>query len=132
MNCQEVLGLLPLHAYDDLSAEDKSAVEAHLAECPDCRKESAAFAAIRAGLDTVPVATRSADVASVYRAEAVRLRRRARRWRFAAILTAVAVVVVLALRLEVRVDQRQMSIHWGVPEAAPIAEVPGQIVDQPA
>jgi hypothetical protein len=131
MNCQEVRGLLPLHAYGDLAGEGKLNVEAHLAQCSDCRREIAAFEAIRAGLDAIPVATRGADIANVYRAEALRLRRRARRWRLAAALTAVAVVVLLAPRLEVRVDQRQLSIRWSAPEAAPIAEAPARNVDQP-
>jgi hypothetical protein len=131
MNCQQVHELLPLHAYGDLSGEEKSGVEAHLAECPGCRNELTAFATIRAQLDATQVAMTGVDLAHVYRAESVRFRRRARRWRLAAAAAAVAVVIVFAIRLDVRIDRRQMTIRWGAWESLPIAETAARSVIQP-
>ena len=43
MNCKKVQRWLPLMAGSDLSASKAQAVQAHLAECPECQREYDAF-----------------------------------------------------------------------------------------
>jgi hypothetical protein len=132
MNCQQVRGLLPLHAYGDLRSDEKSVVDAHLRDCPECRAELAALASIRSALDAIPAGSVNVNLMQIYRNEADRLRRRARRWRYAAAATAVAVVVVLMVRLDVRLDGRQITIRWGAaPQHEPVEMAVNQITTPP-
>src|SRR5262245_17857853 len=122
MKCHEIHELLPLHLYGDLSDAERAAVEAHLAECPACRAELTALSAVRKELDTPPPALRGVEVASIYRAESERLRRRSRRWRAAAAIAAITAMALLALRLEVRAERGQLVVRWG--EREPVAAAP--------
>src|SRR5262245_17406350 len=126
MKCHEIHELLPLHLYGDLELNERSAVEEHLSACPGCQAELAALGGVRRALDVAPAEFCHVDVASIYRAESDRLRRRSRRWRAAAVLTSIAAVLFLALRVEVRADGRQIIVRWGNPEptatAPPVVE----------
>jgi anti-sigma factor RsiW len=124
MNCHEVIDLLPLLLYGDLGAAERAAVEAHLASCGECRAELAALAAVRQELDSPIPELHAVDVASIYRSESERLRRRSRRWRAVAVVAAAA-VLFLALRVEVRADRGQLVVRWGTPE--PVAVAPAVV-----
>src|SRR5262245_39564302 len=99
MNCQQVRELLPLHLCGDVAAEERSAINAHVAQCSACAADLSALALVRRGLDAAPGATTTADVGRIFRAEADRLRHRSRRWRAAAAVAIAASVLTLALRL---------------------------------
>jgi hypothetical protein len=122
MNCAQVRELLPLHLYGDETAEERSAIDAHIAQCPACAAELSALAMVRRGLDSGPGIAPSADIGRLFRAEADRLRRRSRRWRATAALAIAATVLVLALRLDIRVGGGQLTVRWGTAE--PIREAP--------
>src|SRR5438874_2201691 len=126
MNCQQICDRLPLHVYGDVTAEERSAIEAHVKQCPACAAELSALLAVRRGLDAVPATKSNVDVARLFRAENDRLRQRSQRWRVATLAAIAATALVLALRLEVRVGAGQMTVRWGEPEALP-APVPAPV-----
>jgi hypothetical protein len=126
MTCVEYRDLLPLHLYGDLSDTDRVAVAAHLSECSLCRTELDALTRTRAALDAAPVPATAVDLNRIYRFDAERQRRAARRWRVAALVGLAAAVLVLAMRLDIRADARQLTVRWGTPE--PVPAPPEQIV----
>lgn len=125
MNCTDARARLPALLYGDLSADEASQVQAHLARCPSCQKESAALAQVGRLLDAVPAPAVAVDLPQLYREAAERRQRRLRRWRRVAVasLAAAAVVLVVFLsRVEVRLDAHQLVLRWGAAPAPP--EVP--------
>lgn len=56
MSCKHIEEQLPLYFYDELSAEERAGVEAHLAACARCAEVAAEFGRLRAALDERPVA----------------------------------------------------------------------------
>jgi anti-sigma factor RsiW len=128
MICADCRELLPLHLYGDLSDADRTAVAAHLSDCGACRAELGALAATRAALDAAPVPETAVDLNRIYRFDAERQRRTARRWRVAALVGLAASLLVLALRIDIRADARQLTVRWGTPEPMPVAPEPTVIV----
>jgi hypothetical protein len=126
MICADCRDLLPLHLYGDLSDADRAAVAAHVASCGACRAELDALAATRAALDAMPAPAVAVDLNRIYRFEAERQQRAARRWRVAALVGIAAAVLVLAMRLDIRADARQLTVRWGRPE--PVPAPPEQVV----
>ncbi len=122
MKCDEIRELLPLHAYGELSDAQLRIVDAHLADCSVCRTEATAFRKIRETLNAAAPEPVRTDLEKVYRAEASKRRNKERRWQFAATLLAAAILVVLAIRLDVRINQRQMIIRWGVVEPEAVVQ----------
>ncbi|MFL5342473.1 MAG: anti-sigma factor family protein [Gemmataceae bacterium] len=112
MNCHDVCDRLPLHLYGDLPADEAGAVAGHLAQCAACRRELAALALVRDGLNAAPLPA-SVSVEPVYAAEARRQRRSARRWRLAALAGIAAAIALLLPRLDFRADDRQLTVRWG-------------------
>lgn len=55
MNCKHAEEKLPLYFYDELTADERAEVEAHLAECARCSEVAAEFGRLRAALDERPV-----------------------------------------------------------------------------
>lgn len=127
MICDEIRPLLPLHVYDDLTADTAGIVERHLAECAPCQSEHAALLQTRRALDLGPAVAVRIDPLELIRAETQRVLRRTRMWRRAAVtLSAVAagLLLVLALRVQVRAGDGQFAITWGnVPAAPPVPVV---------
>src|SRR5262249_29868594 len=107
----------------DLDSADRAAVDAHLAGCNRCRAELAALSRTRTALDCSPTSATAVDANQIYRVEAERQRRAARRWQVAALVALAAAVLVLVSRLDVRVDGRQLTVRWGAIEQ-PVAPQP--------
>ncbi len=128
MNCPDVRACLPLLAYGDLGPAEAARVEEHLAKCPECRREWAALGAVRRLLGAAPASAVSVDVAAVYRRTAERQARAARRWRRVACAAcaglAAAIALTVGLRLEVRVEEQQVVLRWGIPTAPPAPPAP--------
>jgi hypothetical protein len=122
MKCTEVRAALPLLMYGEASAEDRAALNGHLADCPDCRREQQALEGVRRLLDSVPVPQVEVDLSKLYQTQAARQAQRLRRWRRMALVAgAVAALLLLALglRLEVRLESGQMVVRWGNPSPLP-------------
>jgi hypothetical protein len=115
MNCTDVRAALPLLMYGEPSGDD-AAVRAHLANCPECRRELAALQGVRRLLDDAPVPHVAVNLPQLHRSLAERQLRRERGWRRVALaLGAVAAVLLLVvgLRLEVRWEVNQLTLRWG-------------------
>ena len=54
MHCRKVLELLPKFIENDFSEEERSAVEAHLRECEECRLEFEAMGRLVETLESLP------------------------------------------------------------------------------
>ncbi len=135
MNCTEVRARLPLLLYGDLEAVQAEAVEHHLAACPACRGEYAAFRHLRRDLDRAPVPAVQVDLGRIYQTAAARQARRLRHWRAAAVLLAglaAAAAVLLVLKVEVRVDATQLVVRWAAPPATPAPAPAPQPIAAPA
>jgi predicted anti-sigma-YlaC factor YlaD len=136
MNCADVRARLPALLYGDLSADEAGRVRDHLAGCPSCREEQAAFAGVRRLLGAVPAPAGTVDLPRLYRDAAEQHRRRLRRWRriaLASLAAAAAVVLaVLLSRLEVRLDGNQLVLRWGAaPPESPVPAPPPQPREPP-
>lgn len=55
MNCKQADEKLSLYLYEELSADERAAVEAHLASCPACAQSAAELARLRAVLEERPL-----------------------------------------------------------------------------
>jgi hypothetical protein len=123
MNCPQARDLLLGLLYGDLTPDDASAVEAHVAGCVDCQREREALHSVRLALDAVPPASGAVDLPRLYRAAAQAQERRLRRWRRAAVVlgaVAAAVVLIAVLpALEFRCDAHQFVVRWGTPPPLP-------------
>jgi hypothetical protein len=128
MNCPEVHACLPALAYGDLGPAEAARAEEHLAKCPECRREWVGLCAVRRLLGAAAAPAVSVDVAAVYRQAAERQARAARRWRriacAACVGLAAAVALAVGLRLEVRVEEQQVVLRWGIPPALPAPPAP--------
>ncbi len=123
MNCPEVRAALSEFIYGGLAVEMNSEIQRHLAGCPDCRHEDAAFRRVRGLLTAAPDVR--VDAAAVYRRAAELQARRLRRWRRVAVAACAAAVLLAALfglsRLEIHVGASEMVVRWGAAPAAPVA-----------
>jgi hypothetical protein len=129
MNCTEIRNLLPLFASDDLAAEQKNTIAAHVAACAACTAELADLRGVLGLLDATPAPEVRVDVAAVYRRAAQQQVRRLRRWRrlaaASAAVAAAALVLFLLRGLEFRWEAHQFTLRWGnPPPAAQVANVP--------
>ena len=127
MNCETARNLLPLFVYDDLEADEALAVARHLAGCPECQSQHAAFAQARTALDTMPTPKVALDSEKLWQSENARQTLRIRRWRRATMtLAAVAAVLllVLALRIEVRAGNGQLTLAWRAPSQRMMDPIP--------
>ncbi|MCI0402096.1 MAG: HEAT repeat domain-containing protein [Acidobacteria bacterium] len=55
MKCKHIEEKLPLYFYEELVADERAEVEAHLAECAHCAEVAAEFGRLRAALDERPI-----------------------------------------------------------------------------
>ncbi len=62
MNCKQVDEKLSLYLYDELSAEERAGMEAHLAGCATCREEAAELERLRLVLDERPLRQPAPDL----------------------------------------------------------------------
>jgi hypothetical protein len=131
MKCTEIRSLLAEYASGGLSPDQSSTIEAHLAGCPSCRQEAEALHRICRLLSATPAPEVRVDVPALYREAEHRERRRARRWRRAAVVLGLAALVLVVLgavlRLEVRIDRDQFVLRWGTP---PALEKPGDLPER--
>jgi Putative zinc-finger len=132
VKCQEIRDLLPLAAYDDLAGAERAAVDSHLAQCPACRQELAAFEQMRQMLNESPAPRASIVLPAADGSEVIRQRRSIWRWRVAALIGLAAAVAFAAVRLELRFDNQQMVVRWGrfEPAPAPVETIPAPIIVQ--
>jgi hypothetical protein len=131
MTCADCRDLLPLHLYGDSSDADRRLADAHLSGCAACRAELAALARTRGALDAAPVPPVAVDLNRIFRSEAERQRRAARRWRAAALVGIAAAALVVVLRLDIRADARQVTVRWGSPAPVePPPRVPPAVIVQ--
>ena len=129
MNCTELRQRLPELLYGELTPEEVSTVEQHVADCAECRAEYQALHRLCQRLDAVPAPKVQVDVPRLFRQAADVQEQRARRWRRLTLTAgglAAAVFLILILRLEVRVDDHQVVLTWNSvaassPGAAPVA-----------
>ena len=117
MKCDEIAELLPAYQDGELTLEERRTVEAHLAECPECRRTMKDLGTVTLALGELPEITVSNDFA-----EAVLRRARATRTRPLFTLRrvvsyAAAAVVVIGLGLWIA----------GIPERG----TPDQLADLP-
>jgi len=128
MQCHDARPLLPLHAYGDLSVAETEALEQHLAQCPSCRSELAAFRKLRQELSSLPAPAGAVDLPGIYQDRLARARRRSRFWQLAGGLAVVACALLLLMHLEVRVNAQQLVVRWGQPEPVIQERVIPQVV----
>jgi len=122
MQCSDAHPLLALHAYGDLAESERANLETHLALCPACRQELSGFQKLRQQLDALPVPSGAIEVGQLYRRQALRRQRQARRWQLVAFGAIVATVLALLARLEVHAGGQQIVIRWGKPDSAAAIE----------
>jgi hypothetical protein len=118
MKCTDVRAALPLLIYGEPSADEKAALNAHLAGCAACRRERLALEGVRRLLDSAPVPPVEVDLPRLYQTQAARQAQRLRRWRRAALIAgtvAALLLLVVGLRLEVHLESGQMVVRWGEP-----------------
>src|SRR5437879_3391242 len=124
MNCSQMRAHLPALLYGDVSAEEKTHLEKHVAECQPCRAEFLALQGVRRLLGTAAPSSAHVDLLRLYRLSAGQTARRLRRWQWAAALAAGAAAVVamaaFGLRFELRLQSHQFVLRWG---AVPPADV---------
>ncbi|MBN1190799.1 MAG: zf-HC2 domain-containing protein [Dehalococcoidales bacterium] len=104
MNCRDMEDLLSAFINNELSAGERSAVEAHLEECVVCRKKLESYRAVRSSLETLRTVPAAPDireaVMSGIRSAGVPAKP-ARGWR-RRVLAAVPIMAVLAALLIIR------------------------------
>jgi hypothetical protein len=125
VNCHEARPLLAEFVYDGCTPDDRTQVDAHLADCVECRREADALRVVRQRLDQTSAPVARVNVAAVYRAAADANARRLRRWRRFALVAGIAAAILLVVllgRLEFHVDQHQLTICWNAPPT--VAPVP--------
>ena len=66
--CEELQFDLPLYFDGSLNADERSAVDAHLPECPLCRQKLSEFEELSVGLRSIPRYEAPADLVSAIRA----------------------------------------------------------------
>lgn len=113
MKCQEIVELLPLHVYGDVTGDEQAQIVAHLEQCAACRTEAEAYSTARRQLTQASPSTAAVDLAAIYRDENRRHLRRARWWqRLTWAAVAVAAAVLLS-RCEIDVREQSLSVRWG-------------------
>jgi hypothetical protein len=132
MNCMTAREHLPLLLYGDLQPPEAAALEAHLARCEACAAERAALAHVRQALTTVPPPGQvEVDVRRLYAELQQAAERRARRWKWAAVLVAASlaglVFFTLVARLELRVEPDQLVLRWGQPSLPEQPQAPAPV-----
>jgi anti-sigma factor RsiW len=124
MNCAQVREALPGLLYGHLEGGTAAAVENHLAQCPDCRRERAALQSVRSALDRLPPSVATVDLSQIYREAAERAARQTTRWRRTAVVFAAAAAILVAVtvagRVQVRLDAHHLSVRWGPAETVVI------------
>lgn len=67
--CSEIAPLLVFYACDEVSAEERVAIDAHLVTCADCREQLAEERAFQEAVGAMPQAADNMDIASVLLAQ---------------------------------------------------------------
>jgi hypothetical protein len=127
MNCSDVHQRLPNFLYGDADPQEASAIQEHLKDCQDCRKDQLNLQRLRLALDAVPAPAVTVDLQQVYQSASLRQARKLRRWRQAACaLCALAALLLVAvfLRFEIRVEGHQLSVRWGAVPEVPQSSAP--------
>jgi hypothetical protein len=124
MRCEDARPLLPLHAYGDLAASERAALEEHLAQCGDCRRELVEFQNLRDQLNAPPSPESHVNVGRIYLLQTLRRQRQTRRWQFVALSAIAAAAVVMLTRLDIQANAGQLVIRRGKPEPVAVVEKP--------
>jgi hypothetical protein len=114
MTCQSK-DLLLAYLYDDTTQDERQAVEAHLADCAECRAEAEDLTGVRAALTAWDAPTLSTHLRVV--AEKPRTQSPRRWWTVPAFAAAAVLVLAAAAglaRLEVRYDANGFAVQTGV------------------
>src|SRR5271157_6580491 len=67
--CAEIAPLLVFYVCDEVSSQERAAIDAHLAACEDCRVQLAEESAFQEAVGAIPQAAESLDSASVLLAQ---------------------------------------------------------------
>jgi len=124
MTCEEARDRLPLALTGDLAPNEAEALNAHLAECPDCQRKRVALEAVRRALDDAPSPEVIVDVPRIYAAAGERQQRALRRWRraaFAGMAVAAGLLFFLLSRLDFEIGNGQFVVRWG-PRPMPVVK----------
>ena len=119
MTCDQVRPLLPLAAYGDAPE-----VAGHLAGCPNCRAEAAAFARTRSAINALPVPEVVISPATVLAEAAASTSQCAcggGSIRLGSAALAAGVLVVLVIRPTVRVGDGAYVVRWADPPPVEVA-----------
>jgi hypothetical protein len=127
MQCENARPLLPLHVYGDLADPERTAVEAHLTQCPACQSELAEFQKLREQLNSLPAQGMHVDMGRIYSLQTRRRQKQSRRWQLVALAAIAAAVLVLLTRLEIHANAGQLVIRWGKPEPVVAIEKPAAV-----
>jgi hypothetical protein len=123
MNCFAVRPLLPAYLYGGLQSQERSQLEAHLAQCAECRREHDALARVGKLLDATPAPIVTIDVGAIHAKALRREVRRVKRWRRFAVAAGLAASLLLVLslcRLDLSFERHQVTLRWGkAPEPTP-------------
>ncbi|HUG92386.1 MAG TPA: zf-HC2 domain-containing protein [Planctomycetaceae bacterium] len=127
MNCRDVKPELLSIVYNELPADRRGAVEAHLARCESCRRELDGLHQGRRLLDVLrsDVEVPALDTRRLFHEAARRAQRQRRRWKWLAVAsTAAAAAAVLVLwaisGLTFDASPGRLTVTWGQrPPSAP-------------
>lgn len=114
MTCKFEEHLLIGYLYDEIDADDRAAVETHLADCPECRATLDALGATRDQLAAVPDPPLNEPILPLGPGVSARpwYRRTATAWLAAAVLALVALSLAVT-KVEVRAGNGAVTIAWG-------------------
>jgi hypothetical protein len=128
MNCQQVRDALPEFLYGGLTPDAAARIDAHLNDCPACRRDAEGLRCVRRLLAAAPAPEPRVDAPALCRKAAELQARRLRFWRRAAaaavLVTAASLGLALVPRLEVRLSGQELAVRWGRPEAPPAPPPP--------
>jgi len=133
MTCELARDRLPLALTGDLSSGETELLNAHLEQCPECRRKSAALETVRRALDDVSFPEVVVDVPRIYVGAAEHHQRSLRTWRrlaFAGMAVAASLLLFLLSRLDFEVGNGQFVVQWG-PRPAPVVKPPDREVTIP-
>lgn len=134
MNCEQTKERIALLVYGDLDQQDADSVQQHLDECEACQHERASIISLRTLLDAAPqpVAQTDIDLAAMTTA-AHPISPTRGKWhrRVLVVAAALLLVGVVLWRAEIRIDQHQLTVRWGMPtpevpkpQMQPVAKAP--------
>ncbi|HWA99663.1 MAG TPA: anti-sigma factor [Pirellulales bacterium] len=133
MRCDEIIDLLPLLVYDELSAEEAATCRQHLEACPTCAAELSSLRQVHGVLDHASQQQVQIDLAAVCLRIVAREHRQriGRRVALGGAAVAAALLVVVSLRLlNIAVEPGRVTLAWSggawqpTPAASPLDDAP--------